>query len=238
MDDPKCPHQVQKNRPDFPFGVQPYMDFIKFKVSGSLMTGGIYGCSLGYFLGDMTSLYGLTHGFGFGFLCWTFYSTAYALQVARQENDLYNYAVSGALNGGCIASAIQNVKRVPIAIAGGAAVGVLLHYSTNLAYSGAQKTWIAYRRNQIMYSRPRTLLIRKPQFPPKENRITLNQPKNNIDVGKLAKLGIIFAFLSKILAIMTISDFYAKSLRIEVKILTEISRDYPTVIGQNETFLQ
>mmetsp|Transcript_5044 Transcript_5044/g.5175 ORF Transcript_5044/g.5175 Transcript_5044/m.5175 type:complete len:166 (+) Transcript_5044:133-630(+) len=146
-----------------------YSDYLKYKLPGALVIGGVYGINIGYMLGDMAALYGYTHSFGLGFMSWSFYSVAFSAKLARGVDDVYNYGFSGAFTSGCITSAIYGLKRAPIAVIGGAAGGALLKYSTDYSYDAIRSAWLGYRKFTIENSHPRTLLVRKPSFRPKNN---------------------------------------------------------------------
>ena len=153
---------------------ESYADYIKYKVLCSSVGGGLYGTSIGYLLGDMAVLYGYTYGIGIGFVTWGFYSTAYASSLIRQKDDIFNHTISGALCGGLFGSSMYGTKRAPLALLGGAALGAGMKVIGDIWYEKARVSWINARIYQNEVSKPKTILVRRLSFPPKEKRTIIS----------------------------------------------------------------
>ena len=120
--------------------------YLQYRVPSSIVFGGLWGGALGFYVGDAAALYTCTYAFGFGFASTAFYCGTYGLRSLRQQDDVYNYAASGAINGAWMATGLAGRRRGAMAAVAGAAGGAALKVSGDWLYGTARQAWLAHRR--------------------------------------------------------------------------------------------
>jgi len=120
----------------------------------------------------MTALYGYSGALGLGMGSTAFFGTVYGLRHARQQDDLGNYAASGAINGLWIITGItRSLPRGVVGAALGAALGVGVKLGGDALFQTSREAWIAHRIHTLEFSKPRVLESRKPMFHPNDSRL-------------------------------------------------------------------
>lgn len=153
-------------------------NYLSPRVPTAFLVGSIGGASVGYYIGEMAGLYSITYGFGLGMTSTAFYGGTYALKCARKKDDVYNYMISGSLNGGIIMLGLGGYKRGLLGAVLGTAAGALLKVGSDQAYDMTRLAWVRHRKYTIENSKERLLDVRKPQFHPKDS--TLQRRDMNI----------------------------------------------------------
>ena len=158
--------------PRYPLDLESAREFLEEKVAVSFTLGGLGGSAVGYYVGNMTALYGYSGALGLGMGSTAFFGTVYGLRHARQQDDLGNYAASGAINGLWIITGItRSLPRGVVGSALGAALGVGVKLGGDALFRTSREAWIAHRIHTLEFSKPRVLESRKPMFHPNDSRL-------------------------------------------------------------------
>lgn len=156
----------------FPLGIDSAQDYLQQKVPASFVFGGIVGAARGYYVGNLTGLYGYSTGLGFGMGSTAFYGTVYLLRYSRQKDDTYNYAISGSVNGFWIVTGLtRNFGKGLVGAAIGAVTGTAVKICGDWLYCTSREAWLSHRLHAIEFGKPRLLEARKPMFHPRDSRL-------------------------------------------------------------------
>jgi hypothetical protein len=168
---PKKPATEAFEDPAFTASVEGAREYMINKIPSAAMVGSVTGASVGYYIGDMAALYSVTYGLGLGLGSTAFYCGVYGLRCVRKADDMYNYAISGCVNGAWIVTGLAGYKRGILGAALGAAAGALVKVGGDAAYSTSRTAWIAHRKFTMDNSKEKILDIRKPAFHPKDSQL-------------------------------------------------------------------
>lgn len=129
------------------------------------IVSGLYGTTTAYLQGVGMALPFYTFG-GTAMVATTgFFAGAYASKYIRERDDVYNFAISGAVNGAVSVSIFSGVKKGGIAGLVGASLGAMYGVSSVWLYYHAKQAWIDYRLEQMQTSKERKLIVGRPSFP-------------------------------------------------------------------------
>ncbi len=159
------------------FDPEEFKTYLQYKVPSSIIVGGLSGGAWGYYVGDVAALYSCTYAFGFGFASTAFFCGTYGLRKLRQQDDVYNYALSGAFNSAWMVTGLAGKRRGALAGLLGAASGAALKISGDWFYDTGRQAWITHRRVTLDESRPRLLSTTQRKTPPE------GTPTTTIPIG-------------------------------------------------------
>lgn len=148
------------------FDLEEFKTYMQYKVPSSIIVGGLSGGAWGYYVGDVAALYSSTYAFGFGFASTAFFCGTYGLRTLRQQDDVYNYAASGAFNSAWMVTGLAGSRRGALAGLLGAAGGAAVKISGDWFYGTGRQAWISHRRVTLDESRPRLLSTTQRKTPP------------------------------------------------------------------------
>lgn len=155
--------------PKYDLSLKEAQVYLQNRVPVTSFIGGLTGTAAGYYIGDMMGLYGYSGAFGAGLASTAFYGTNYLLRCARQQDDVYNYAASGCINGFWIAAGLsRSSKKGAVGAACGILFGVGYKVGGDWLYDMSRSAWLNYRTHQVAFGRPRLLEPRRPMFDPKD----------------------------------------------------------------------
>lgn len=130
----------------FPVSVEDVQLYLQYRVPSSIVLGGLWGGAWGFYVGDAAALYACTYAFGLGFASTAFFCGTYGLRSLRQQDDMYNYAASGAVNGAWMATGLAGRRRGAMAAVAGAVGGAALKVTGDWFYDTARQAWLIHRR--------------------------------------------------------------------------------------------
>jgi hypothetical protein len=154
--------------------------YLETKVQGSTFMGGVLGLTRAYYIGEAVALGCGAYAFGAGISSTAFFMGTYGLRYARQKDDAFNYALSGAVNGAWLVTGFAGPKKGLIGAIVGAAAGVILKIGGGLAYDSARIAWINNRKFTMENQKPRMLEVHKPQFRPEDSTLALRRQQLNV----------------------------------------------------------
>jgi uncharacterized protein YcfJ len=100
---------------------------------------------------------------------------SYLAKQVRQKEDILNYTASGALNGAVVGYSFGGgYKRGLVGLVGGSIAGAFYSASTDFVHGISRTAWIKSRRNKLMDTRQRQMVVRKPVFPKMKDRFVLS----------------------------------------------------------------
>ena len=134
-------------------------------------------------MGKEAAIYSLTYGLGMGVGGTAFYCGTYGLKCWRKTDDVWNYAISGGVNGAWIVTGLAGYKRGLLGAVLGAGAGALLKYGGDAVYDSTRTAWIAHRKFTLENSKEKILDIRKPAFHPKDSQLLRQANRNSNTKG-------------------------------------------------------
>ena len=167
------------------FDIEDIQRYLQYRIPSSIVFGGLSGGAWGYYIGDAAALYSCTYAFGFGFASTAFFCGTYGLRTLRQQDDIYNYAISGSLNSAWMVTGLAGRRKGMLAGLIGAVGGIALKVSGDWLHDTARMAWITHRKVTLDNSRPRLLgtMSQRKTMPgnPNSSSSTMNQKNNNND---------------------------------------------------------
>lgn len=158
--------------PRYDLSVSSARDYLETRVPVGFFLGGLTGVASGYYVGELAGLYGYSGAFGVGMASTAFYGTNFLLRYARQQDDVYNYAASGCLNGFWIVAGLS--RSGPRGLAGaacGSLAGAGVKLGGDWLFATSRSAWLNHRVHSTAFGRPRMLEARKPMFHPRDSRL-------------------------------------------------------------------
>jgi len=156
--------------PTYVLGLEEARSYLQVRVPSSIFCGGVAGASIGYYVGDMMALYFYTYALGAGFVSTAFYGTTYMLRVARQQDDVFNYAVSGGVNSAWMITGLAGLRKGVLGGLFGVAAGAAYKVGGDLFFDMSRTAWLQHRRFTLENSTERRLVINKPKFHPNDSQ--------------------------------------------------------------------
>ena len=139
------------------FDIDDIQRYLQYRIPSSIVFGGLSGGAWGYYIGDAAALYSCTYAFGFGFASTAFFCGTYGLRTLRQQDDIYNYAISGSLNSAWMVTGLAGRRKGMLAGLIGGIGGIALKVSGDWLHDTARMAWITHRKVTLDNSRPRLL---------------------------------------------------------------------------------
>lgn len=170
------PEEVKKEDEDIEYTatIDGARAYLQNRVPGALAVGTVAGASVGYYLGKEAAIYSLSYGLGMGVGGTAFYCGTYGLKCWRKTDDVWNYALSGGINGAWIVTGLAGYKRGLLGAVLGAGAGALLKYGGDAAYDTTRTAWIQHRKFTLENSKEKILDVRKPAFHPRDSTLPRN----------------------------------------------------------------
>jgi len=137
---------------------------ISSKAISCSLLGGLVGCSRGYLNGE--SLLARTYiAFGTTLVfSSSFFGVAQLCNVTRGSDDIYNYALSGLING-CAFSALRK-KNLMFGSVVGTCIGGVYKAGGGWLFENSRSQWLEHRKYQLQNTHERKLVVTKPSFSP------------------------------------------------------------------------
>jgi hypothetical protein len=148
---------------------------VSSKTMGLTIAAGIYSITKAYVRGDKIALPFYAYTASAAALGATFFGSAQALKVIRDEEDVYNYAIPGLIHGALIKSVTSGVKKGAIAGVVGGVAGAGYFFLSNWFYEKSRQAWVEYRKSVIVNSKEKKLIVVKPNFPTNRREINLGK---------------------------------------------------------------
>ena len=147
-------------------------NYLMSRVVNSTISGGLFGLSSGYYIGNIAVRLGMSWAVIGGCLGFQFFGGVLALKTLRQQDDLRNYAVSGSFAGLSLAKYLELVGSVPKhtltrnlqIMLFGSISGIIYKLSENWLYDNSREYWLQTRA-QLKYESEHKSFRRPPSRP-------------------------------------------------------------------------
>lgn len=112
-----------------------------------------------------------------------FFGLARVGEIVRETDDVYNYIVSGFVNGGLFGALAKN-RNIVVTTLLGTGFGALYKIGGGWLYDTSKETWMDHRRFQLHNSQERKLVVTRPSFSPNRQEYDLKNVFDNKKEGK------------------------------------------------------
>ncbi len=110
-----------------------------------------------------------------------FFTGAYVMKTARQQDDYLNFAVPSAIQAGAFMAFSKGGKKGLVGGLVGGLAGTVYYYSSNALYNFSRDVYVKYRIRVNTPTSPGILISNRPKFN--------GQPEMVIDLGKIFSFG-------------------------------------------------
>jgi hypothetical protein len=176
MSDNSTTSQIKENSGgDKPSILYKSLHHVSSKTMGLTIAAGVYSITKAYMRGDKIALPFYAYTASAVVFGATFFGSAQALKVIREEEDVYNYAIPGLIHGALIKSITSGVKKGAIVGVVGGVAGAGYFFVSNWFYEKTRQAWVEYRKSLIVNSKEKKLIVVKPNFPTNRKEINLGK---------------------------------------------------------------
>lgn len=151
-------------------------EYMSNRVGGAVAVCSVIGASIGYYLGDKTSLMFYSYGMRSAVASSSFFLANYSLQVIRDKDDVYNNLIAGVTTGSLLSfSRKMSVGNTLMKFTTGAVGGGIYYYLGNYLYDTSRNAWISHRRHTLENSKVKKIQRVKPTFVKSEKHVTFGR---------------------------------------------------------------
>lgn len=136
--------------------------YVADRIGGGMISGGLYGVTTGYYMGEIAAMRGFTMAFSGAGLAAMYFTGVEVLRLKRGCDDEINHAISGSLTCGSIlplmsSNRIPMIKAASVGVVAGALFGIAYKYCSGVMYRWGREQWIRHRYHAEYVSRPRVV---------------------------------------------------------------------------------